>query len=44
MLFYRCRTALFYAGQIGAKAGDPKAVKSPLELELWRVTSNGRTL
>ena len=44
MLFYRCGTALFYAGQIGSTARDPKAVKSPLELELWRVTLDGRIL
>jgi hypothetical protein len=44
MLFYRCGTALFYAGQIGSRARDPKAVKAPLELELWRVTLDGRIL
>jgi hypothetical protein len=32
--FIRCGTARFYVGQIGAPARDPKAVKSPLELEL----------
>ena len=44
MLFIRCGTAHFYVGQIGVPARDPKAVKSPLELELWRVTSHGRMI
>jgi hypothetical protein len=44
MLYYRCGERLFYVGQIGGTARDPKRVKSPLELELWRVTKDGRTL
>jgi hypothetical protein len=36
MLYYRCGERLFYVGQIGGTARDPKRVKSPLELELWR--------
>jgi hypothetical protein len=44
MLFYRCGTALFYAGQIGGSARDPKAVKSPLQLELWRVAYDAQTI
>ncbi len=43
MLFYRCGNATFYAGQIGTPARDPKMIKSPLELELWRVTKDGQT-
>ena len=44
MLYYRCGERLFYVGTIGGTARDPKRVKSPLELELWRVTKDGRTL
>jgi len=42
MLFIRCGTARFFV--IGSQARDPKAVKSPLELELWRITKDGRTV
>jgi len=31
-------------GTIDGRARDPKGVKSPLELELWRVSNHGRTL
>jgi len=31
-------------GTIDRRARDPKAVKSALELELWRVTRHGRTI
>jgi len=34
MLFIRCGTAHFFVGTIDGRARDPKAVKSPLELEL----------
>jgi len=44
MLYIRSGKSLFYVGQIGGTARDPKSVKSPLELELWRVTSQGRTM
>jgi hypothetical protein len=36
--------SLLYVEQIDAVARDPKNVKSPLELELWRVRSYGRIL
>ena len=44
MLFIRCGTAHFFVGTIDGRARDPKAVKSPLELELWRVRNDGRTI
>ena len=44
MLYYRCGERLFYVGQIGGTARDAKRVKAPLELELWRVTKDGREL
>ena len=37
LLFIRCGESLFYVGQAGGTAREPKNVKSPLELELWRV-------
>jgi hypothetical protein len=37
MLFIRCGTSLFYVGPVGGTAREPKNVKSPLELELWRI-------
>jgi hypothetical protein len=43
MLFIQCGTAHFFVGTIDGRARDPKAVKSPLELELWRVSNHGRT-
>ena len=44
MLFIRCGTAHFFVGTIDGRARDPKAVKSPLQLELWRVENHGRTI
>jgi len=44
MLFIRCGTAHFFVGTIDGRARDPKAVKSSLELELWRVRNHGRTI
>jgi hypothetical protein len=44
ILFIRCGTSLFYIGQIGGTARDPEAVKSPLELELWRVRRRDGTI
>src|SRR5215831_3452354 len=44
MLFIRCGTAHFFVGTIDGRTRDPKAVKSPLELELWRVSNHGRTI
>jgi len=44
MLFIHCGTAHFFVGTIDGRARDPKAVKSPLELELWRVSNHGRTI
>src|SRR5215468_981905 len=44
MLFIRCGASVFYIGQIGGTARDPKAVKSPLELELWRVRRRDGTI
>ena len=43
MLFIRCGTAHFFVGTIDGHARDPKAVKSPLELELWCVRRHDRT-
>jgi len=40
----RCGTAHFFVGTIDGRARDPKAVKSSLELELWRVRNHGRTI
>jgi len=37
MLFVRCGESLFYVGQAGGTARDPKSVQAPLQLELWRV-------
>jgi hypothetical protein len=44
MLYIQCRKSLFYVGQIGGTARHPQDVKSPLQLELWRVKSHGRIL
>jgi len=44
MLYIKCRQSLFYVGQIGDTARHPQDVKSPLQLELWRVKSRGRIL
>jgi len=44
MLFIRCGTAHFFVGTIDGRARDPKVVKSPLERQLWRVMSDGRTI
>ena len=44
MLSIRCGTAHFFVGTIDGRARDPKAVKSPVELELWRVKNWSRLL
>jgi hypothetical protein len=44
MLYIQCRKSLFYVRQIGGTARHPQDVKSPLQLELWRVKSRGRIL
>jgi hypothetical protein len=37
VLYITCGKSLFYVGQIGGTARDPRNVKSPLELELGRI-------
>ena len=44
MLYIKCGKSLFYVGQIRGTARDPKNVKSPLELELWRVRRRDCTI